>query len=139
MTEPNSNVPDQHDPHGGVGTSNNVAGPNEFFDISVDDYEQPDGENLMFNVEGNNDHPSRWESQNTQFVNDPSQAGPSGAHDQSGVKNAGYFDPDNYTFQSSTHLFEGPAPSVPYDCSYCQVLRHIIHTKGESRNVYAHV
>lgn len=133
MTEPNSNVPDYHDPHGGVGTSDNVAGPNEFFDISVDDYGQPGDENIMFNVEGNNDHPSRWESQNTQFVYDPSQGGPSGVQDQSGGQNAGYFDPENYVFEDSTQLLEQPVPSLPYDCTYCHVLREIIHMKGASR------
>ncbi|KAK1372605.1 RWP-RK domain-containing protein [Heracleum sosnowskyi] len=131
MTEPNSNVHDYHDPDGGVGTSDNVARPNEFLDICVDDYEQPCGENIMFNVEGNNDHPSRWGGQNTQIVYDPSQQGPSTVHDQSGGQNAGYFDQENYAYESSTQLFEGPAPSLPYDCSFCQVLRYIVHLKGE--------
>lgn len=135
MTEPNSNVPDYHDPHGEMGTSDNVARPNEFFDVSVYDQQQPGGENIMFNVEGNNDHPSRWESQNTQFVNDPSQEGPSGVQDQSGGQNAGYFDQANCVVENSTQILDQPVPSLPYDCSYCHVLREIIHKKGASRYV----
>ncbi|XP_074369198.1 uncharacterized protein LOC141710533 [Apium graveolens] len=50
----------------------------------------------MFNVQGDNDLPSRWENKNTQFVNDPLQAGLSGV-----------------------------------DCTFCHVLRDIIHLKGD--------
>lgn len=137
MTDPNTHIPSHHDSHGEMGTFETTS--NAFIDITVDDYEQPCGENIMFNVEGNIDNPSRWESQNTQFVNDPSQAGTSGVHDQIGGQNAGYFDPENIAFEIPTQPLERPVPPQRSECSYCQVLREIIHCKGASRYVYVYL
>ncbi|KAL8101541.1 hypothetical protein AgCh_033443 [Apium graveolens] len=75
----------------------------------------------MLNVQRDSDLPSRWETQNTQFVNDPFQAGASGVDDQSGGRNARYLNPENYT-----QVLEAPS-----DCTFCHVLRDIIHLKGD--------
>ncbi|WOG81477.1 hypothetical protein DCAR_0100625 [Daucus carota subsp. sativus] len=139
---PKKRAPSHNDPHGETGTTDNVVRPNEFVDVSVNDFEQPGGDDIMFNAGGDADDPSRWEYQ-SEYVHNPFGAGPSGVNNQrgsSGVnnqrseQNTVISDPGNSAFENPTQFFEWPDPPRQYDCTYCQVLRYIVHIKGQEQS-----
>ena len=101
---PKKRAPSHRDPHGDTETTDNVVRPNEFPDISVNEYGQPGGDDIMFNAGGDADDPSRWEYQ-SEYVHNPFGAGPSGVNNQRGERDTGFFDPGNSALKILLNMY----------------------------------
>ncbi|KAL1834533.1 hypothetical protein ACET3Z_004184 [Daucus carota] len=135
MADPNTHVPDHHDPEH---NSDESLG----FDFQFSD--PPSGENIMLDEDVTKLVQERRKKMLNEDVIqiglDTSQTGPSaGLNGQSNEDLSGNLNRDFSNFGNPTPLAQWPVPEQPYSCSCCQVLREIIHTiDGESRKFEIH-